>query len=91
MKKLLLSATAFLSMFATINAQKIQPCGTYQAREIALKTVPGYAAKLNAAEALSAAEYQAFLQNANSAAKTSSLNPNYTFTVPVVFHILHEP
>lgn len=87
MKKLLLSATACLSMFATINAQNILPCNTYGVRETYLKTVPGYAAKLNAAEAASAAEYQAFLLNANSAAKTTSVEP--TYTVPVVFHVLH--
>ena len=86
MKKLLLSATACLTMAVSSNAQEIQPCGTYQAREIYLKNVPGYAAKLNAAEAVTNAEYQAFLQNA-SAAKTMSVDP--TFTVPVVFHILH--
>lgn len=88
MKKLLLSATACLTMAVSSNAQDIKPCGTYQAREIYLKNVPGYAAKLNAAEAVSAAEYQAYLQNLNSA-KTSSVNANYTFTVPVVFHVLH--
>lgn len=86
MKKLLLSATACLSMFVTINAQNILPCNTYGVREIYLKTVPGYAAKLNAAEAAANAEYQAFLQNANTA-KTTSVVP--TYTVPVVFHVLH--
>jgi PKD repeat protein len=88
MKKLLLSATACLSVFATINAQNILPCNTYGVRETYLKTVPGYAAKLNAAEAAAAAEYQAFLLKANSAAKaTTSGDP--TYTVPVVFHVLH--
>lgn len=87
MKKLLLSATACLSVFATINAQNILPCNTYGVRETYLKTVPGYAAKLNAAEAAAAAEYQAFLLNANTAAKTTSVDP--TYTVPVVFHVLH--
>lgn len=89
MKKLLLSATACLTMAVSSNAQEIKPCGTYQAREIYLKTVPGYAAKLNAAEAQTALEYQTYLQNLNSAAKTSSLSSSYTFTVPVVFHVLH--
>jgi PKD repeat protein len=89
MKKILLSATAFLSLVASINAQNIQPCNTYGVRETLLKTVPGYAAKLNAAESAASAEYQAFLQNMNSAAKTASLAPDYTFTVPVVFHVLH--
>lgn len=88
MKKLLLSATACFLVAASIKAQQIQPCGTYQAREYYLKNVPGYAAQLNAAEAASRAEYQAFLQG-NNAAKTSSLSASYTFTIPVVFHILH--
>ena len=89
MKKLLLSATACLTLAVSSNAQEIKPCGTYQARENYLKTVPGYAAKLNAAEAQTALEYQTYLQNLNSAAKTSSINSTYTFTVPVVFHVLH--
>jgi PKD repeat protein len=89
MKKLLLSATACFLVASSIKAQQIQPCGTYQAREIHLKNTPGYAAKLNASEATSAAEYQAYLQNLNSAAKSSSLTETYTYTVPVVFHVLH--
>jgi PKD repeat protein len=89
MKKILLSATAFLSIVASINAQTIQPCNTYGVRETLIKTLPGYAAKLNAAEAAAAAEYHAFLQNSSAGARTSSLDPNYTFTVPVVFHVLH--
>ncbi|MDF2449602.1 MAG: hypothetical protein K0R26_2106 [Bacteroidota bacterium] len=86
MKKLLLSASACLTMAVSGSAQQIQPCATYQAREIYLKNVPGYAAKLNAATAASDAEYQAFLQNA---AASRTVAPNYTFTVPVVFHVLH--
>ncbi len=88
MKKILLSATACLTMAVSINAQNIQPCGTYQAREIYLKNVPGYAAKLNAATDAADAEYQTFLRN-KAAARTASLSSNYTFTVPVVFHVLH--
>lgn len=87
MKKLLLSATAFLFVAVSVKAQQIQPCGTYQAREYFIKNLPGYAEKLNAAEAASRAEYQAFLQK-NAAAKTASVEP--TYTVPVVFHVLHQ-
>ena len=93
MKKLLLSATAFLFVATSIKAQQIKPCDTYGVREYYLKNVPGYAEKLNTAEAASRAEYQAFLQKqsqTNQAAKTSSISANYTFTVPVVFHILHQ-
>jgi PKD repeat protein len=87
MKKLLLTATAILSVAVSLKAQEIKPCATYEAREYYLKNVPGYAAKLNAAEAASRAEYQAFLQQSKTA-KTSSVQP--TYTVPVVFHILHQ-
>lgn len=86
MKKLLLSATACLTLAVSGNAQQIQPCGTYQARELHLKNIPGYAAKLNAATDAADAEYQAYLQNA---ASSRTVEPNYTFTVPVVFHVLH--
>lgn len=87
MKKLLLSATAFLSLVASSYAQEIKPCGTYEAREYYLKNLPGYAAKLNAAENAARAEYEAFLQQSKSA-KTNSVQP--TYTVPVVFHVLHN-
>ena len=87
MKKLLLSAIACFTMAASINAQEIQPCGTYQAREIYLKNVPGYAAKLNAAEAAARTDYQAYLQKIKSARTTSVQT---TYTVPVVFHVLHS-
>ncbi|MES2762110.1 MAG: M43 family zinc metalloprotease [Bacteroidota bacterium] len=93
MKKLLLSATAFLSVAVSLKAQQVIPCGTYEAREYYLKTLPGYAAQLNAKEAALAAEYQAYLQSKSqggAAAKTSSLSASYQFTVPVVFHILHQ-
>lgn len=87
MKKLLLSATAFVSFASLSYAQEIKPCGTYEAREYYLKTLPGYAAKLNAAENKAKAEYEAFLQNANSS-KTNLVQS--TYTVPVVFHVLHN-
>lgn len=88
MKKILLSATVLLSVLTSVNAQTIQPCNTYGVREVYLKNVPGYAAKLNAAEAASKAEYEAFLKN-QKIAKTASISPTYNFTVPVVFHVLH--
>ena len=85
MKKLLLSASAFLAFAAAMNAQRIQPCGMHQAMESHLKNVPGYAAKLNAVEAVKNAE----LANSNMAAKSASITSAYTFTIPVVFHVLH--
>jgi PKD repeat protein len=87
MKKLLLSTTACLFLLHSINAQNKVPCATYQAQDIYLKNIPGYAEKLNEAKAASNAEYQAFLQK-NKTVRTTSVQP--TFTVPVVFHILHK-
>lgn len=85
MKKLLLSASAFLAFAASMNAQQIQPCGMHQAMESHLKNVPGYAAKLNAVEAVKNSE----LANSNAAGKSASISSAYTFTIPVVFHVLH--
>jgi PKD repeat protein len=87
MKKLLLSSVAFLSLATSLLAQQIKPCGTYEAREYYLKNLPGYAAKLNTAENAARAEYEAFLKSSNTS-KTSSVQP--TYTVPVVFHVLHK-
>lgn len=87
MKKLLLSTITCLSLAVSSYGQEIKPCGTYEAREIYLKTVPGYASKLNSAEAAARVEYQTYLQNLKTA-KTSSVQPIYT--VPVVFHVLHN-
>lgn len=85
MKKLLLSATVFLSL--AVSAQNVIPCGTTEAKEYFLKNLPGYAAQVNAAEQKINSDFEAYLQNMASA-KTSSAEA--TYTIPVVFHILHN-
>ncbi len=89
MKRLLLSATGCLLLFATVTkAQNHQPCNTYRMQEIHTKNIPGYKAKLDAANEQVSANYQAYLNKATN--RTSNIIPaSYTFTIPVVFHILH--
>lgn len=88
MKKILLGAVACLSMSVTTAvAQQIHPCGTYQAQEYYMKNIPGYKAQIDAKTAAINAEIAPIMQN--MAAKTSSMSASYTFTIPVVFHVLH--
>lgn len=88
MKRILLSATGCLSLLASVTqAQNVQPCNTYKMQEIHAKNIPGYQAKLDAANAEMSANYQAFLNKA--AQRSSNVPASYTFTIPVVFHILH--
>lgn len=89
MKRILLSATGCLLFFASVTrAQTVQPCNTYRMQEINAKNIPGYQAKLDSANAVLAANYQAYLHKA--AQRSSNVIPaSYTFTIPVVFHILH--
>lgn len=88
MKRILLSATGCLTLLASVTrAQTVQPCNTYRMQEIHTKNIPGYKAKLDAANAELTANYEAYLNKA--AQRTSSIPASYTFTIPVVFHILH--
>lgn len=89
MKKFLLGATACLTMsLSTSVAQQILPCGNKEALDHLIKTIPGYKAQMDAKVAAIEADVQQ-KKNFGSAAKTSTVSPTYTFTVPVVFHILH--
>ncbi len=88
MKRILLSATGCLTLLASVTRAQVQPCNTYRMQEIHSKNIPGYKEKLAAADAEMAANYQAYLHKA--AQRTSNVIPaSYTFTIPVVFHILH--
>jgi hypothetical protein len=88
MKRILLSATGCLTLLASVTQAQVQPCNTYRMQEIHTKNIPGYKEKLDAANAEMAANYQAYLTKA--AQRTSNVIPaSYTFTIPVVFHILH--
>src|ERR1700741_2320701 len=82
MKKILLGATACLSMLvSTSKAQNIQPCGMHQAMEYFKKNLPGYKERLEANEAL--------LRQQSVAARTAAFSVTDTITIPVVFHVLH--
>jgi PKD repeat protein len=86
-----LIGTALLSMVISAGiaqTPKISPCATYKAQEYYLKTIPGYRQQLDAVSAKSAAEFEAY-KAAKTLNRTSSLPASYTFTIPVVFHILH--
>lgn len=89
MKKFLLSATACLSLAASVSqAQTIRPCGNKEALDYLIKTIPGYKAQMDAKVAAIDADVQQRM-NTQMAAKTSTVPASYTFTIPVVFHILH--
>lgn len=93
MKKSLLS-TALLSMMVGvgISQTQINPCATYQMQDYHSKTIPGYKQKLDAVNAKTAQEFEAYKQAlaaSNNQASRSAMPATYTFTVPVVFHILH--
>ncbi len=89
MKKIITTAIALLFIgYEAIHAQNIQPCNTYQMQEYYAKTIPGYAEKLQAITQQTEADFLNHL-NGLSTQKTGSLSPSYTFTIPVVFHILH--
>jgi PKD repeat protein len=89
MKKIITTAITLLFIgHEAIHAQNIQPCNTYHMQEYYAKTIPGYAEKLQAITQQTEADFLSHL-NGLSTQKTSSLSPSYTFTIPVVFHILH--
>eukprot|EP01012_Entosiphon_sulcatum_P005605 TRINITY_DN1251_c0_g1_i1.p1 TRINITY_DN1251_c0_g1~~TRINITY_DN1251_c0_g1_i1.p1 ORF type:complete len:755 (+),score=52.97 TRINITY_DN1251_c0_g1_i1:54-2267(+) len=70
----------------------INRCATDEMQEYYIKTVPGYKQKLEEAKAQTAREFEAYklvLAQNNVAGRAATLPTNYTFTVPVVFHILH--
>lgn len=90
MKTSLLSA-ALISLVASAGmaqSPKISPCETYRTQEDYIKTIPGYKQKLDAVMAKTAQEFHAY-RDAMAAQKTNTVTAAYTFTVPVVFHILH--
>lgn len=90
MKKIITTASVILFFMSclTITAQNIIPCNTYEMQEYYKKTIPGYAEKLLEVTRQSKNDFLNHL-NGLSSQKTNSLSPSYTFTIPVVFHILH--
>ena len=89
MKKIIVTATTLLFINSlAIKAQNIQPCNTYEMQEYYKNTIPGYAKKLQDVTQKNEADYSNYI-NGLTAQKTSTLSASYTFTIPVVFHILH--
>lgn len=86
MKKKLFNSTVFaLALTTTALAQHNAGCGVYQAQEHYISTIPGYKEKLEAVRASVAGDFQTYLHK-KATQKTASL---VTYTIPVVFHILH--
>lgn len=94
MKRSLLS-TALLSMMVGVGIAQTQinPCITYKMQDYYSKTIPGYKEKLDAVNAKTAQEFEAYKQalatQNNPASRSASIPATYQYTVPVVFHILH--
>lgn len=78
---------SLISGFITLgqNARNIQPCNTYAAMEEAFAARPGAQARYNKIQETLNKEYQQYNTN-NSLNKASA----FVYTVPVVFHILHQ-
>lgn len=77
---------------AGVAQTQINPCVTYNMQEYYSQTLPGYKEKLNAVNAKTAQEFEAYKQalTKNNQARTANVIPaSYTYTIPVVFHILH--
>ncbi|MES2131402.1 MAG: M43 family zinc metalloprotease [Bacteroidota bacterium] len=94
MKKSLLSITTLLSLVISVgtaqtSTTKISPCNTYKAQEDYIKNIPGYKAQLDAVNAKNAQEFEAYRRALALSRSTSSNPASYTYTIPVVFHILH--
>lgn len=88
MKKSLLYAASMFFLAATVSkAQNVQPCATYGAQEYFIKTIPGYKEKVQAAEAEIAKNFAKYKEN--KALNKTAFTPAKSYTIPVVFHVLH--
>lgn len=87
MKKTLLYAASALTLAASVStAQNVQPCNTYNATEYFMNTIPGYKEQVKAAETEMEKNFSKFKQNK---ALNKSTVSTKSYTIPVVFHILH--
>jgi len=88
MNKVLLTATAACLIGAVSYAQKRpQPCGSDEAKAYFIKNQPGYQQQIEAVEQQNAMAFQAYLNQMPAQRGANSALP--TFTIPVVFHVLH--
>ena len=88
MKKVLLTATSCCLIVAFSHAQnRTIACGSDEAKEYFIKNLPGYKEQLQLAEQKNAAEFQAYVNQLSAQRASSATLP--TYTIPVVFHVLH--
>lgn len=78
--------TISLFFVNSISAQTIKPCGTSEATKWAKENIKGYKEKVEANELLMQQNYQNYLSRLSAQRTTSTTG---TYTLPVVFHILH--
>lgn len=88
MNKVLLTAASACLLGAVTYAQtRPIACGSDKAKEYFMKNLPGYKQQVEAVEQQNAAAFQAYLnQMPAQRAANSTLT---TYTIPVVFHVLH--
>jgi PKD repeat protein len=88
MNKVLLTATAVCLLGASAYAQNLtRACGTDEAKDYFIKTLPGYKQQVEAAEKQNAIAFQAYLSQ--MPAQRGANSALTTYTIPVVFHVLH--
>jgi PKD repeat protein len=90
MKKVLLTAAAscLLSQVTLAQTQQRMPCGSDEIKAHLIKTLPGYQQQVQDIEQQNLAGYQAYVANLQ-AQRASGTQSTVTYTIPVVFHVLH--
>lgn len=89
-KQLSLFAGVFMLTTININAQQNQniiPCWTTEAQQQAFEANPALKQQFNLTQSILEQEYQQNLQNLSDPNKKTAITQ---YTVPVVFHILHQ-
>lgn len=88
MNKVLLTATAVCLLGAAANSQnRSRACGSDEAKDYLIKNLPGYKQQLESAEKQNAIAFQAYLNQ--MPAQRGANSALTTYTIPVVFHVLH--
>ncbi len=93
-KSLFFVASCLLLDVSLSQAQSVPQCGSDKAKDYFIKNLPGYKEQLEIANAKNAQEFQAYKVRLDaeraSANKSATANSaTYTYTIPVVFHVLH--
>jgi PKD repeat protein len=85
--KIITYVTCSLFLISKLSAQTINPCGTYEAIDWAKKNIAGYKEKIEANQMLIDQDYKSYLSKL--ASQKTSTSVAITYTIPVVFHVLH--